>query len=66
MSNTHNLQTVHSPPSVVSHFGAQRLMTITEALYPAECLETTTRAKGMSMKIFVINIANFFNLFFIP
>ena len=25
----------------------------TESLYPAECLETTTRAKGVSFKIFV-------------
>jgi len=37
-----------------------------QSLYPAECLETTARAKGISMKIFVINITSFINLYCIP
>jgi len=37
-----------------------------QALYPAECLETTTRAKGVSMKIFVISCTSFINLFCTP
>ncbi|KAI0052176.1 general substrate transporter [Auriscalpium vulgare] len=37
-----------------------------QSLYPAECLETTTRAKGVSMKIFVISCTSFINLFCTP
>ncbi|KZS89392.1 putative MFS lactose permease [Sistotremastrum niveocremeum HHB9708] len=37
-----------------------------EALYPAECLETTARAKGISMKLFVISATSFINLLCIP
>ncbi|EJD04682.1 general substrate transporter [Fomitiporia mediterranea MF3/22] len=37
-----------------------------QALYPAECLETTTRAKGLSMKIFVIACTSFISLFCSP
>ncbi|KAL5478685.1 hypothetical protein ACEPAI_1962 [Sanghuangporus weigelae] len=37
-----------------------------QALYPAECLETTTRAKGLSMKIFVIGCTSFISLFCSP
>ncbi|KDQ20610.1 hypothetical protein BOTBODRAFT_61717 [Botryobasidium botryosum FD-172 SS1] len=37
-----------------------------QSLYPAECLETTARAKGISMKILVISCTSFINLFCIP
>ncbi|THH08760.1 hypothetical protein EW145_g2484 [Phellinidium pouzarii] len=37
-----------------------------QSLYPAECLETTTRAKGISMKILVISCTSFINLFCTP
>ncbi|KZT36230.1 general substrate transporter [Sistotremastrum suecicum HHB10207 ss-3] len=37
-----------------------------QALYPAECLETTARAKGISMKLFVISATSFINLLCIP
>ncbi|KAI0059166.1 hypothetical protein BV25DRAFT_1918640 [Artomyces pyxidatus] len=37
-----------------------------QSLYPAECLETTTRAKGISVKIFVISCTSFINLFCTP
>ncbi|PAV20274.1 MFS lactose permease [Pyrrhoderma noxium] len=37
-----------------------------QSLYPAECLETTTRAKGVAMKIFVISCTSFINLFCTP
>lgn len=37
-----------------------------QSLYPAECLETTTRAKGVSMKIFIISCTSFINLFCTP
>ncbi|KIJ46359.1 hypothetical protein M422DRAFT_165280, partial [Sphaerobolus stellatus SS14] len=49
-------------------FGVVYAFTYTplQSLYPAECLETTARAKGISMKIFVINITSFINLYCIP
>ncbi|KAA1473302.1 general substrate transporter [Dentipellis sp. KUC8613] len=37
-----------------------------QSLYPAECLETTTRAKGVSAKIFIISCTSFINLFCTP
>ncbi|KLO11655.1 general substrate transporter [Schizopora paradoxa] len=37
-----------------------------QSLYPAECLETTIRAKGVSMKIFIISCTSFINLFCTP
>ncbi|KAL5478802.1 hypothetical protein ACEPAI_2079 [Sanghuangporus weigelae] len=37
-----------------------------QSLYPAECLETTTRAKGVAMKIFIISCTSFINLFCTP
>ncbi|KAI0317925.1 general substrate transporter [Amylostereum chailletii] len=37
-----------------------------QSLYPAECLENATRAKGISMKIFVIGCTSFINLFCTP
>ncbi|KZV88935.1 general substrate transporter [Exidia glandulosa HHB12029] len=37
-----------------------------QSLYPAECLETTTRAKGISIKILVISATSFINLLCIP
>ncbi|TFY77891.1 hypothetical protein EWM64_g6124 [Hericium alpestre] len=37
-----------------------------QSLYPAECLETTTRAKGVSAKIFIIACTSFINLFCTP
>lgn len=37
-----------------------------QSLYPAECLETTMRGKGISMKIFVISLTSFINLYCIP
>ncbi|EJD50867.1 putative MFS lactose permease [Auricularia subglabra TFB-10046 SS5] len=37
-----------------------------QSLYPAECLETTTRAKGVSLKILVISATSFINLLCIP
>ncbi|KAG8987816.1 hypothetical protein FRB90_003124 [Tulasnella sp. 427] len=37
-----------------------------QSLYPAECLENTARAKGVSMKIFVISCTSFINLLCTP
>jgi len=34
-----------------------------QALYPVECLQTTARAKGMSMYAFVVGIISFINLY---
>ncbi|KAG8965040.1 hypothetical protein FRC03_000995 [Tulasnella sp. 419] len=34
-----------------------------QALYPVECLQTTTRAKGMAMYAFVVGAISFINLF---
>jgi len=49
-------------------FGVVYAFTYTplQSLYPAECLETSTRAKGVSMKIFIISCTSFINLFCIP
>jgi len=49
-------------------FGVVYAFTYTplQSLYPAECLETTIRAKGVSMKIFVISCTSFINLFCTP
>ncbi|KAI0264911.1 general substrate transporter [Gloeopeniophorella convolvens] len=37
-----------------------------QALYPAECLETTTRAKGLALGSFVVGCTSFINLFCTP
>ena len=37
-----------------------------QALYPAECLETTTRAKGVAMMTLVFSCTSFINLFCTP
>jgi len=37
-----------------------------QSLYPAEVLETTSRAKGVSIKIMVISLTSFINLYCIP
>ncbi|ETW76486.1 sugar transporter [Heterobasidion irregulare TC 32-1] len=49
-------------------FGVVYAFTYTplQSLYPAECLETTTRAKGVSFKIFIIGCTSFINLFCTP
>jgi len=49
-------------------FGCLYAFTYTplQSLYPAECLETTARAKGVSMKIMVISLTSFINLYCIP
>lgn len=35
-------------------------------MYPTECLETTTRAKGVALQIFVFSCTSFINLFCTP
>jgi len=49
-------------------FGCVYAFTYTplQSLYPAECLETTIRAKGVAMKIFIISCTSFINLFCTP
>ncbi|EJD05087.1 general substrate transporter [Fomitiporia mediterranea MF3/22] len=49
-------------------FGVVYAFTYTplQSLYPAECLENTTRAKGVSVKIFIISCTSFINLFCTP
>ena len=37
-----------------------------QALYPAECLSSEMRAKGLSMKIFIIGCTSFLSLFLSP
>ncbi|KAG9102966.1 hypothetical protein FRC07_010112, partial [Ceratobasidium sp. 392] len=37
--------------------------TVLQAVYPAECLQTNTRAKGLAMYSFVINAVSFINLY---
>lgn len=37
-----------------------------QALYPVECLETTSRAKGMAMYAFTVNAISFINLYATP
>jgi hypothetical protein len=37
-----------------------------QALYPVECLATTTRAKGMAMYAVFVGVVGFINLFAIP
>jgi hypothetical protein len=34
-----------------------------QALYPVECLETTTRAKGMAMYAFTVSAVGFINTY---
>ena len=50
---------IHTNPFLIQY-------TPLQSLYPAECLETTTRAKGVAMKIFVISCTSFINLFCTP
>lgn len=37
-----------------------------QALYPVECLTFETRAKGMAVYMFAVNIASFFNQYVTP